>query len=68
MTGDQHAVGGGDEVGLEVVGAEPGGQLVGGQRVLGSVARGAPVTDDDGPLTCHATSLADRVNPTVAAR
>jgi hypothetical protein len=54
----QDAVGGRDEVGFEVVGAHPGGQLVGGERVLGAVSRCAAVADDEGPTCRHATSVA----------
>ena len=39
VAGDEHAVLGADEVGLDVVGAELGGEAVGRERVLGAVAR-----------------------------
>ena len=48
VPGHEHAVLGGDQVGLHVVGAEPDGQLVRGQRVLGAVARGTAVAEDEG--------------------
>jgi len=43
---DEHAVGGHHQVGLDHVRAHPGGQLVGGQGVLGAVGAGAAVADD----------------------
>jgi hypothetical protein len=49
VPGHQHAVGGRDEVGFEVVGAEPGGERVGRDLVLRPVAGRAPVSDDEGP-------------------
>ena len=47
VPGDEHAVLGRDEVGLDEVGAHPGGELVGGQGVLRSVAGGPAVADDE---------------------
>jgi hypothetical protein len=44
---DQVAVLGGDEVGLDVVGAQLDGQRVALERVVGQVARGAAVADDE---------------------
>ena len=49
VAGDEHAVLGADEVGLDVVGAELGGEAVGRERVLGAVAGGAAVADDERP-------------------
>ena len=45
---DEKAVLGGDEVGLDEVGAHARGELVGRERVLGPVAGGAAVADDQG--------------------
>ena len=47
VAGDEHAVGGADEVGLDEVRAHPDGQLVARQGVLGPVAGRATVPDDD---------------------
>jgi len=47
VTGDQHAVLGRDQVRLHVVGPHASAQLVGRQRVLGAVARGAAVRDHE---------------------
>ena len=47
VAGEQRAVLGHHQVGLDVVRALRDGQLVGGQRVLGPVARRAAVADDD---------------------
>ena len=45
---DQHVILGRDQVGLDVVGAHPGGQLVTGQRVFRAVPGGAAVADHQG--------------------
>ena len=45
VAGDEDAVAGRHQVGLDVVGALPDGQLVGRQGVLGAVAGGAAVAD-----------------------
>ena len=45
VAGDEDAVLGGDEVGLDVVGTLADGELVGRDRVLGAVAGGAAVAD-----------------------
>ena len=45
VAGDEDAVLGRHQVGLDVVGAHPRGQLVAGERVLGPVAGGPAVTD-----------------------
>ena len=47
VAGDEHAVLGRHEVGLDVVGAHARGQRVAGERVLGAVAGGAAVSDHD---------------------
>ena len=47
VAGDEHAVLGRHQVGLDVVGAHPRGERVARERVLGPVAGGAPVTDHD---------------------
>ena len=49
VTRNEHAVFGRDEVRLDVVGAHLHRKPVGLQRVLGPVAAGAPVRDDDRP-------------------
>ena len=46
MPGDQHAIPGGHEVGLDVVGARIDRALVSGERVLGPLAAGAAMGDD----------------------
>src|SRR5690606_23783516 len=50
VPGDEYAVGGGDEVGLDVVGAHARRQFVGGERVFGAVTRCASVSDDEDVL------------------
>ena len=50
VPGDQHAVLGGDQVGLDVVGALSDRQPVGLEGVLRPVAAGAAVGDDDRPV------------------
>ena len=54
VPGDQHAVLGGDQVRLDVVGAHPDRQVVGGQGVLRAVARRTPVADDQRLLLLRA--------------
>jgi hypothetical protein len=49
VPGDQRAVPGHHEVGLDAVGAHLDGELVGAQRVLGPVARRAAVRDHERP-------------------
>jgi hypothetical protein len=50
VAGDQHAVLGGHEVGLDEVGPHLDGEAVGFQRVLGQRAAGAAVADHQGRL------------------
>jgi hypothetical protein len=47
VAGDEDAVLRGDQVRLDVVRAHPGGEGVGRERVLGAVARGTAVADDE---------------------
>ena len=47
VAGDEHAVLGGDQVGLDVVGALLDGELVRRERVLGAVAGRAAVAEDE---------------------
>jgi hypothetical protein len=49
VPGDQHAILGDHQIGLDVVRAHPRGQLVGGQGVLRPVAGRAAVSDDQRP-------------------
>jgi hypothetical protein len=51
---DDGGVPGAVEVDLDQVGALLDGQLVGGQRVLGTVPRSAAVGDHEGPASAHA--------------
>ena len=46
VASDQHAILGGDQVGLDEVGAHVDRELVGGERVLGPVGGRAAVRDD----------------------
>ena len=56
VAADQDAVAGAHHVGLDRVGATAPGQLVGQRRVLGSVAAGTPVSDDE--WSGHAPTVA----------
>jgi hypothetical protein len=47
VAGDEDVVLRRDQVGLDVVGAHASAELVGGERVLGAVAGGAAVADDE---------------------
>ena len=59
VAGDQVAVLGGHEVRLDVVGPQLDGQRIGLQGVLGQVARGAAVADDQGPLGAVSVAAAE---------
>jgi hypothetical protein len=57
VAGDQVAVLGRDEIGLDVVGAELDRQGVALERVVGQIAGGAAVADDEGLLGAAAVRI-----------